>query len=116
MKGKVFLVSTAAAVGVFSLGATIGWAATNTSHPSTTSGKAAMGSMHSAKTMRSHMQAVHPSLTSSQIDPLVAECQKAMAQGSMPDEMMGTDNMMGSHASHHSGSTTSGMMGSGMMG
>lgn len=115
MRGKLFLVSAIAGLGVFGLGTAIGWAATNGSHPATTSGKAVVGSMHSAKDMRAHMQAMHTSLTKVQLDQLVADCQKAIANGSMPDDMMGS-NMMGGHAAHHSGTGANGMMGSGMMG
>jgi hypothetical protein len=115
MKSKMILVSGIAALGVFGAGTAIGWSATNGSHPATTS-KTKPTPMHSVADMRTHMQAMHPSLSKSQIDQLVADCQKALANGSMPGDMMGGGGMMGNHAAHHSRTTTGGMMGRGMMG
>jgi hypothetical protein len=121
MTGKIILISGIAAIAVFGAGTAIGWSATNDLHPATTPKTQTM-SMHSAKDMRAHMQAMHPSLNKSQIDQLVADCQKNGGSSMMGNPMMHGTNMMGGtkatggHASHHSGNPSSGMMSGGMMG
>ena len=120
MKTKVFLISGIAAIGLLGAGTAIGWSATNGSHHSMNA-KAQTMPMHSAKDMRAHMQTMHPSLSKSQIDQLIADCQKNAADLMNGAEMMDGTNMMGDHASHHSrkplsGTTSGSMMGGGGMG
>lgn len=117
MRSKVFFISALAVFGVaFGLATGIGVAATDSSHPASTS-KAATATMHNGKDMRAHMQAMHPSLSKSQIDQLVADCQKNRGSMMMDGgDMMGSANMTGGHASHHSSTSSSGMMNGGMMG
>ncbi len=121
MRSKMFLISAVVAGGaVFGLATGIGIsvAATDSSHQASTS-RAAVAKMHNAADMRAHMQAMHPSLTKSQVNQLVADCQK---NGGMMDgsDMMGGGSMMGGHAADHSGmpssGTKGGMMNGGMMG
>ena len=116
MRNKMFLISVVVAGGaVFGLATGIGIsvAATDSSHPASTS-KAAVAKIHNATEMRAHMQAMHPSLTKTQLDQLVADCQK---NGDMMNgnNMMNGTSMMGGHSSHHSGTSSSGTMTSGGM-
>ncbi len=115
MKRRLLIVGTLGAVALLGAGATIAWAATGGSGTPKKPGKASTSWMHSAAQMRQHMQAVHPSLSKTQIDELVAECQAAGT--SMMDDggMMGDAGMMGGHGSHHAGSAGGAMHG-GMMG
>jgi hypothetical protein len=119
MKTKVFLASAIAAIGLLGAGTTIGWSATIGSHHATTT-KVQTMAMHSVNDMRAHMRAMHPSLSKSQLDRLVADCQKNGGSSMMDDSMMSGSNMMGGasmmggtktavgHASHHTDSSPSG--------
>ena len=115
MRSKVFFISALAVFGVaFGLATGIGVAATDSSHPASTS-KAATATTHSGKDMRAHVQAMHSSLSKTQIDQLVADCQKNRGSMMMDGaDMMASTNMTGGHASHHSSKHSSGMSG-GMM-